>query len=98
MAAFTGHSEEPCYTPKPDPNYELRLLMEQFARESERSWARMDLCTQAYRGKEEILLTIKKSVDDLDRSYAQPAPDHPSATILVEEEEEECYKDIVEHT
>ncbi|CAL1383231.1 unnamed protein product [Linum trigynum] len=30
--------------------------------------------------------------------YAQPAPDHPSATILEEEEEEEGYKDMVKHT
>ncbi|CAL1389311.1 unnamed protein product [Linum trigynum] len=58
----------------------------------------MDLCTQAYRETQEILLSLKKSVDDLKRSCAQPAPDHPSATILEEEEEEEGYKDIVEHT
>ncbi|CAL1408014.1 unnamed protein product [Linum trigynum] len=98
MAAFTGHSAEPCYTPQPDPNYELRLLMEQFSRDSERSWSRMDLCTQTYHKTEEILLSIKKSVDDLERSYAQPVPDHPSTTIPEEEEEEEGYKDIVEHT
>ncbi|CAL1382678.1 unnamed protein product [Linum trigynum] len=97
MAAFTGHSAEPCYTPQPDPNYELRLLMEQFARDNERSWSRMDLRTQAYRETEEILLSIKKSVDDLERSYTQPAPNHPSTTIL-EEEEEEGYEEIVEHT
>ncbi|CAL1356767.1 unnamed protein product [Linum trigynum] len=98
MAAFRGHSAEPCYTPQLDPNYELRLHMEQFARDSERSWSRMDLCTQAYRETEEILLSIKKSVNDLERSYAQPTPNHPPATILEEEEEEEGYKDIVEHT
>ncbi|CAL1388984.1 unnamed protein product [Linum trigynum] len=98
MAAFTGHSAEPCYTPQPDPNYELRLLMEQFARDSERTCSRMDHCVQANRETEEILLSLKKSVDDLERSCAQPAPDHPSATILEEEEEEEGYKDIVEHT
>ncbi|CAL1370249.1 unnamed protein product [Linum trigynum] len=98
MAAFTGHSAEPCYTPQPDPNYELRLLMEQFARDSERTCSRMDHCVQAYRETEEILLSLKKSVDDLERSCAQPAPNHPSATILEEEEEEEGYKDIVEHT
>ncbi|CAL1400728.1 unnamed protein product [Linum trigynum] len=98
MVDFTGHSAEPCYTQQPDPKYELRLLMEQFARDSERSWSRMDLCTQAYRETEEILLSIKKSIDNLERSYAQPDPDHPSATILEDEEEEEGYKDIVEHT
>ncbi|CAL1383926.1 unnamed protein product [Linum trigynum] len=98
MAAFTGHSAEPCYTPQPDPNYELRLLMEQFARDCERSCSRMDHCVQAYRETEEILLSLKKSVDDLERSCAQPAPDHPYVTILEEEEEEEGYKDIVEHT
>ncbi|CAL1360325.1 unnamed protein product [Linum trigynum] len=97
MVAFTGHSVEPCYTPQPDPNYELRLLMEQFARDSERSCSRMDLCTQAYRETEEILLRIKKSLDDLKKSYAQPDQDHPLSTIL-EEEEEEGYEDIVEHT
>ncbi|CAL1402915.1 unnamed protein product [Linum trigynum] len=98
MAAFTGHSAEPCYTPQPDPNYELSLLMEQFARDCDRTCSRMDHCVQAYRETEEILLSLKKSVDDLERSWAQPAPDHPSATILEEEEEEEGYKDIVEHT
>ncbi|CAL1412184.1 unnamed protein product [Linum trigynum] len=98
MAAFTGHSAEPCYTPQPDPNYELTLLMEQFARDSERTCSRMDHCVQAYRETEEILLSLKKSVDDLERSCAQLAPDHPSATIIEEVEEEEGYKDIVEHT
>ncbi|CAL1369045.1 unnamed protein product [Linum trigynum] len=98
MAAFTGHSAEPCYTPQPDPNHELRLLMEQFARDCERSCSRMDHCVQAYRETEEILLSLKKSADDLERSFAQPAPDHPSATIQEEEEEEEGYKDIVDHT
>ncbi|CAL1370750.1 unnamed protein product [Linum trigynum] len=58
----------------------------------------MDHCVQAYRETEEILVSHKKSVDDLERSCAQPAHDHPSATILEEEEEEEGYKDIVEHT
>ncbi|CAL1411066.1 unnamed protein product [Linum trigynum] len=71
MATFTGHSPEPCYTPQPDPNYELRLLMEHFARDSERSCSRMDLCTQAYRETEEILLSIKKCLDDIEKSYAQ---------------------------
>ncbi|CAL1357527.1 unnamed protein product [Linum trigynum] len=91
MAAFTGHSAEPCYTPQPDPHYDLRLLME-------RSCSSMDHCVQAYRETEGILLSLKKSVDDLERSWAQPAPDHPSAAILEEEEEEEGYKDIMEHT
>ncbi|CAL1361141.1 unnamed protein product [Linum trigynum] len=91
MAAFTGYSAEPCYTPQPDPTYELRLLME-------RSCSRMDHCVQAFHETEEILLSLKKSVDDLERSWEQPAPDHPSATIQEEEEEEEGYKDIVEHT
>ncbi|CAL1396364.1 unnamed protein product [Linum trigynum] len=27
MTAFTGHSAEPCYTPPPDPNYELKDFM-----------------------------------------------------------------------
>ncbi|CAL1413020.1 unnamed protein product [Linum trigynum] len=98
MAAFMGHFAESCYTPQLDPNYKLRLLMEQFARYSERSCSRMDHCIQAYRETEEILLSLKKSVDDLERSCAQPALDHPPATILEEEEEEEGYKDIVEHT
>ncbi|CAL1371566.1 unnamed protein product [Linum trigynum] len=72
--------------------------MEQFARDCERSCSRMDHCVQAFRETEEILLSLKKSADDLERSLAQPAPDHPSATIQEEEEDEEGYKDIVEHT
>ncbi|CAL1360240.1 unnamed protein product [Linum trigynum] len=58
----------------------------------------MDFCTQAYRETEEILLSIKKSLDDLENSYAQPAQDHPSATILEEEKKDEGYEDIVEQT
>ncbi|CAL1411677.1 unnamed protein product [Linum trigynum] len=58
----------------------------------------MDICNQAYRETEEILLSIKKSLDDLEKSYAQPAQDHPSATVLEEEEEDEVYEDIVEQT
>ncbi|CAL1405545.1 unnamed protein product [Linum trigynum] len=58
----------------------------------------MDLCTRAYRETEEILLSINRSLDDLEQSYAQPDQDHPSATILEEEEEDEGYENIVEHT
>ncbi|CAL1371039.1 unnamed protein product [Linum trigynum] len=105
MAAFMGHSAEPCYTPQPDPNYELRLLVEQIARVPERSFPEMDPHIQAiaqtdfsYRETEETLLSIKKSLEDLEKAYAQPAQDHPSAIILEEEEEDEGYKDIVEQT
>ncbi|CAL1405954.1 unnamed protein product [Linum trigynum] len=45
--AFTGHSEEPCYTSLEDPNKQLRLLVEQFARDTERSCSTMDLEIQA---------------------------------------------------
>ncbi|CAL1381180.1 unnamed protein product [Linum trigynum] len=58
----------------------------------------MDLYTQAYRETEEILLSIKKSLEDLEKSYAQPAQDHPYATILEEEEEDEGYEEIVDQT
>ncbi|CAL1394227.1 unnamed protein product [Linum trigynum] len=47
MAAFTGHSAEPCYTSLEDPNKQLRLLVEQFARDTERSCSKMDLQIQA---------------------------------------------------
>ncbi|CAL1410686.1 unnamed protein product [Linum trigynum] len=47
VTALTGHPTEPCYTPEPDPNYHLRLLMEQIARVPERSFPEMDPHIQA---------------------------------------------------
>ncbi|CAL1413329.1 unnamed protein product [Linum trigynum] len=97
-----AYQEQPHYQeeflPQPEGPSALELLMEQFARDCERTCSRMDQCVQAYRETNEILLSLKKSVDDLERSWAQPAPDHPSATIQEEEEGEEGYKGIVEHT
>ncbi|CAL1405678.1 unnamed protein product [Linum trigynum] len=40
--AFTGDPAEPCYTPQPDPNYHMRLLVEQIARVPERSFPEME--------------------------------------------------------
>ncbi|CAL1363744.1 unnamed protein product [Linum trigynum] len=106
MAAFTGHSAEPCYTPQPDPNYELKLLLEQFVRDSERRNRRMDLHIQALpssdpsylRDMEEAVQRSAKQTEWVEQVCAQLAQDHPSATIQEEDEEEEGYKDIVEHT
>ncbi|CAL1360654.1 unnamed protein product [Linum trigynum] len=86
---------------QPDPNYHLRLLVDQIARVPETSFPKMDIPDNAqtgfsYRETEETLLSIKKSLEDLEKAYAQPAQDHPSAIILEEEEEDEGYKDIVE--
>ncbi|CAL1360540.1 unnamed protein product [Linum trigynum] len=88
---------------QPDPNYHLRLLVDQIARVPETSFPKMDIPDNAqtgfsYRETEETLLSIKKSLEDLEKAYAQPAQDHPSAIILEEEEEDEGYKDIVEQT
>ncbi|CAL1387378.1 unnamed protein product [Linum trigynum] len=99
MAAFTGHSAEPCYTPQPDPNYELRLLVEQYAR-------KMDLLfssvappnSSSLRESEETVSHSSKQPERVEQVCAQLAQDHPSTTILEEEEEEEGYKDIVEQT
>ncbi|CAL1407771.1 unnamed protein product [Linum trigynum] len=99
MAAFTGHSTEPCYTPQSDPNYELRLLVEQYAR-------KMDLLfssvappnSSSLRESDETVSHSSKQPERVEQVCAQLAQDHPSATILEEEEEEEGYKDIVEKT
>ncbi|CAL1367897.1 unnamed protein product [Linum trigynum] len=101
-----GHSAEPCYTPQPDPNYELRLLVEQFARDTERRNRKMDLLFSSFappnssslRESEETVSHSSKQPERVEQVFAQLAQDHPSATILEEEEEEEGYKDIVEHT
>ncbi|CAL1355581.1 unnamed protein product [Linum trigynum] len=99
MAAFTGHSAEPCYTPQPDPNYELRLLVEQYA-------CKMDLLfssvappnSSSLRESEETVSHSSKQPERVEQVCAQLAQDHPSATIIEEEEEEQGYKDIVEQT
>ncbi|CAL1403294.1 unnamed protein product [Linum trigynum] len=106
MAAFTDHSTEPCYTPQSDPNYQLRLLVEQFAWDSERRNHKMDLLFSSFappnssslRESEETVSHSSKRPERVEQVCAQLAQDHPSASILEEDEEEEGYKDIVEHT
>ncbi|CAL1406349.1 unnamed protein product [Linum trigynum] len=73
MATFTGHSAEPCYTPQEDPNKQSRLLVEQFARDTERSCSKLDPFTKAiaqtefsYHETEETLWSIKKSLEEYD--------------------------------
>ncbi|CAL1356527.1 unnamed protein product [Linum trigynum] len=47
MEDITGHSAEPCYTTLEDSNKQLRLLVEQFARDTKRSCSKMDLQIKA---------------------------------------------------
>ncbi|CAL1355332.1 unnamed protein product [Linum trigynum] len=105
MAAFTGHSAEPCYTPLEDPNKQLRLLVGQFSRDMERSCSKMDLQIQALAPSdpsflhemEEAVQCSTKQIEWVEQVCAQSAQDHLSATILEEEEDDEGYEDIVEH-
>ncbi|CAL1359629.1 unnamed protein product [Linum trigynum] len=76
--AFTGHPAEPCYTPQPDPNYHLRLLVEQIARVPERSFLEMDPHIQAMaqtnfsfpRETEDTLRSIKKHIEVIEKACA----------------------------
>ncbi|CAL1411830.1 unnamed protein product [Linum trigynum] len=106
MAAFTGHSADPCYTQQPDPNYHLRLLVEQIARVPERSFPKMDPHIQAMpqtdfsfpRETEDTLRSIKKHIEVIEKAYAQFSQDNLYGAIQVEEEEEEGnHEDVEEH-
>ncbi|CAL1395615.1 unnamed protein product [Linum trigynum] len=107
MAAFTGHSAEPCYTPQPDPNYELRLLVEKIARVPERSFPEMDPHIQAIaqtdfsfpRETEDTIRSIKEHLEVIEKACSQFSQDNLYAAIQVEEEEEKGnHEDVEEHT
>ncbi|CAL1412098.1 unnamed protein product [Linum trigynum] len=93
--ALMGHPAEPCYTPQPDPNYHLRLLVEQIARVPERSFPEMDPHIQAIAQTdfsfpcetEETLRSIKKQLVVIEKAYAQFSQDNLYAIVQVEEEE-----------
>ncbi|CAL1405979.1 unnamed protein product [Linum trigynum] len=104
--ALTGHPAEPCYTPQPDPNYHLRLLVEHIAQVPERSFPEMDPHIQAMaqtdfsfpRETEETLQSIKKHIEVIEKACAQFSQDNLYATIQAEKEEEVNHEDVVEHT
>ncbi|CAL1412101.1 unnamed protein product [Linum trigynum] len=106
MTAFTGHSAEPCYTPLVDPNKQLRLLVEHFARDTERSCSKMDLQIQALAPSdpsflheiEEVVQCSVKQTEWVEQVCAQPAQDHLSTTTLEEVENDEGFRDVEEHT
>ncbi|CAL1355011.1 unnamed protein product [Linum trigynum] len=105
--ALKGHPAEPCYTPQPDPNYHLRLLVEQIARVPERSFPKMDPHIQTIaqtdfsfpRETEDTLRSIKKHIEVIEKACSQFSQDNLYAAIQVEEEEEEGnHEDVEEHT
>ncbi|CAL1412058.1 unnamed protein product [Linum trigynum] len=107
MAAFTGHSAEPCYTPWSEPESKLNLFIEHCARNAERSCSKLDPHIWAIpktdfsflRETEETLQSIKKHIEVIEKACAQFAQDNLYATIQVEEEEEEAnHEDVEEHT
>ncbi|CAL1369423.1 unnamed protein product [Linum trigynum] len=98
MAAFTGQSVEPCYSPQQDPNCELRLLIEQFVRDTERSFRKMDLLIQSIRESEEAVQRSAKQTKWGEQVCAQLAQHRLSDSIHEEEEDVEGYNDIVEQT
>ncbi|CAL1389284.1 unnamed protein product [Linum trigynum] len=53
--------------------------------------------SSSLRESEEIVSHSSKKPEGIEQVCAQLAQDHPLATILEEEEEEEDYKDIVKH-
>ncbi|CAL1363720.1 unnamed protein product [Linum trigynum] len=105
-----AYQEQPHYQeeflPQPEGPSELELLLEQFTRASERICSRMDHQIQALpssdpsylRDMEEAVQRSAKQTEWVEQVCAQLAQDHPSATIQEEEEEEEGYTDIREHT
>ncbi|CAL1412046.1 unnamed protein product [Linum trigynum] len=106
MAAFTGHSAEPCYTSLEDPNKQLRLLVEQFARDTERSCSKMDLQIKALAASdpsflhdmEETVQRSAKQTEWVEQVCSHLAQDHLSATTLEEVEDDKGYGDVEEHT
>ncbi|CAL1401980.1 unnamed protein product [Linum trigynum] len=105
--AFTGHPAEPCYTPQPNPNYHLRLLVEQIARVPDRSFPEMDPHIQTMAQTdfsfpcetEDTLRSIKKLIEVIEKACAQFSQDNLYVAIQVEEEEEEGnHEDVEEHT
>ncbi|CAL1399401.1 unnamed protein product [Linum trigynum] len=110
MEAFTGHSAESCYTPLADRNIQLRFLVEQIARDTERSCSKMDLHSQTIsqtdfsflletREKKETLRSINKHLEVIEKSCAPFSQDNLYTTMQAEEEEEESnHGDVEEHT
>ncbi|CAL1388854.1 unnamed protein product [Linum trigynum] len=105
--AFTDDPAEPCYTPQPDPNYHLRLLVEQIARVPERSFPEMDPHIQAIaqtyfsfpHETEDALRSIKEHIEVIEKACSQFSQDNLYAAIQVEVEEEEGnHEDVEEHT
>ncbi|CAL1406052.1 unnamed protein product [Linum trigynum] len=103
---FTGHSAEPCYTSLEDPNKQLRLLVEQFARDTERSCSKMDLQIKALapsdpsflHDMEETVQRSAKQTEWVEQVCSHLAQDHLSATTLEEVEDDKGYGDVEEHT
>ncbi|CAL1402050.1 unnamed protein product [Linum trigynum] len=91
MEAFTGHSAEPCYTSLEDPNKQLRLLVEHFARDTERACSKMDLQIQALASSdpsflhdmEETVQRSAKQTEWVEQVCSHLAQDHLSATTLM---------------
>ncbi|CAL1401842.1 unnamed protein product [Linum trigynum] len=102
MAAFTGHSAEPCYTSLEDPNKQLRLLVEQLARDIEGSCSKMDLQIQALdpsdpsflHEMEETVQCSAKQTEWVAKVCSHPAQDHLSATTQEEVENDKGYRDV----
>ncbi|CAL1412493.1 unnamed protein product [Linum trigynum] len=99
MAAFTGHSAEPCYTSLEDPNKQLRLLVEQFARDTEKSCSKMDLQIKTLATSDPTFLhdmeeTVQRSAKQTEwvkQVCSHLAQDHLSATTLEEVEDDGVY-------
>ncbi|CAL1387548.1 unnamed protein product [Linum trigynum] len=106
MEAFTGHSAEPCYTSLEDPNKQLRLLVEQFARDTEKSCSKMDIQIKALatfdpsflHDMEETVQHSAKQTEWVEQICSHLAQDHLSATTLEEVEDDKGYGDVEEHT
>ncbi|CAL1391362.1 unnamed protein product [Linum trigynum] len=106
MAAFTGHSAEPCYTSLEDPNKQLRLLVEQFAQDTEKSCSKMDLQIKALavsdpsflHDMEETVQRSAKQTEWVEQVCSHLAQDHLSATTLEEVADDKGYGDVEEHT
>ncbi|CAL1360700.1 unnamed protein product [Linum trigynum] len=106
MAAFTGHSAEPCYTSLEDPNKQLRLFVEQFARDTEKSCSKMDIQIKSLatsdpsflHDMEETVQRSAKQTEWVKQVCSHLAQDHLSAATLEEVEDDKGYESVEEHT
>ncbi|CAL1368603.1 unnamed protein product [Linum trigynum] len=110
MVAFTSYSVEPCYTPLPDPNYQLRLLVEQFVRDTKRYFPKIDLIIKSIVPlvvphdpsflceSEETVPHSAKQIERVDQVCAQLTQDHLYVTESSRDDHDQECPVVADHT